>query len=565
MSLTGAMLAGFSGIQSNSVGVDTVGDNLANLNTTAFKGQRTLFETLLYRTISEGEGPSATSGGTLPRQIGTGSKVSSIQRNFTQGGLDGTGFPNDLAVNGDGFFILNDPSNAQVYTRDGAFSFDPTQRLVSADGNPLQGFAADAAGVVTPGALSDLIIPLGSTSPAVATTNAVIDGRLDPATNVASAGAVVTSAPLLTSAGTPATDTTPLTNLVDARGVPLFATGDELTINGSRGGISITPSTFVVGTTGSTVGDLAAHLQDVLGINPDPSTGGTPGVTVSAGPDPAAGSFVVQSNLGDVNAVELDSASIVNKTGIITAPFTFATKSESIGDGTTSSFGVFDSLGTLVDVRLRWALESKSDSGTTWRFYAESAGDTDASPVIGTGTVTFDPNGQFVGATGTQLTIDRSGVGAGTPLAFNLDFSKLAGLATPDGASDVVMASQDGAAAGIMQGYRIDEDGTITGLYSNQQEKILGQVALATFINDEGLLAQSSNLFTEGPNSGAATIGAPQTGTAGKIDAGSLEQSNVEIAREFINLISAQTGISAAGRVVRVADDLLQNLLLLVR
>ncbi len=565
MSLTGAMLAGFSGIKSNSVGVDTVGDNLANLNTTAFKEQRTLFETMLYRTISEGEGPSATSGGTLPRQIGTGSNVSSIQRNFTQGGLDGTGFPNDLAVNGDGFFVLKNTSDAQVYTRDGAFHFDETQRLVSAGGNPLQGFAADAAGTVTPGALSDLIIPLGSTSPAVSTTTAVIDGRLDPGTNVASAGAIVTSDPLLTAGGTPATATTPLTNLVDFRGVPLFATGDELNVSGSRGGISISPSTFVVGTTGSTVGDLAAHLQDVLGINADPTTGGTPGVTVSAGPDPAAGSLVVQSNLGEVNAVRLDSASIVNKTGIITAPFTFATQSGSIGEGTTSSFGVFDSLGTLVDVRLRWALESKSDSGTAWRFYAESAGDTDASPVIGTGTVTFDPNGQFVGATGTQLTIDRSGLGAGTPLSFNLDFSKLAGLATPDGASDVVMASQDGAAAGIMQGYRIDEDGTITGLYSNQQETVLGQVALATFVNDEGLLAQSDNLFTEGPNSGAATIVAPRTGTAGKIDAGSLEQSNVEIAREFINLISAQTGISAAGRVVRVADDLLQGLLLLVR
>lgn len=565
MSLTGAMLAGFSGIKSNSVSVDTVGDNLANLNTTAFKGQRTLFETLLYRTITEGEGPSATSGGTLPRQIGTGSTVSSIQRAFTQGGLDGTGFPSDLAVNGDGFFILRNSNDVQVYTRDGAFRFDPTQRLVSANGNPLQGFAADDTGAVTPGPLSDIIIPLGSTNPAVATTTALIDGRLDPSTNVASAGAVVVSEPLMTGPGTPATGTTPLTALVDPRGIPLFAAGDELLINASRGGIATTPSTFVVGTTGSTVADLAAHLQDVLGINADPSLGASPGVTISAGPTPAAGSLVIQSNLGDVNAVQLDDASITNQTGIITAPFRFSTQSASIGEGTTSSFGVFDSLGNLVDVRLRWALESKSDSGTTWRFYAESAGDTDASPVIGSGTVTFDPNGQFVAATGTQLTIDRTNVGAGTPLTFNLDFSDLAGLATPDGASDVVMASQDGVAAGIMQGYRIDEDGTITGLYSNQQERVLGQIALATFINDEGLVAQSDNLFLPGPNSGDATIAAPQTGTAGKIEAGSLEQSNVEIAREFITLIGAQTGISAAGRVVRVADDLLQNLLLLVR
>ena len=82
MSLTGTMLVGFTGINSNSIAVDTVGDNLANLTTTAFKGQRTLFETLLYRTVSEGAGPSDTSGGTLPRQTGYGSTIGSIQRNF---------------------------------------------------------------------------------------------------------------------------------------------------------------------------------------------------------------------------------------------------------------------------------------------------------------------------------------------------------------------------------------------------------------------------------------------------------------------------------------------------
>ncbi len=98
MSLTGAMLTGFTGIKSNGVSVDVVGDNLANVNTTAFKSQRTLFETLLYRTVREGEGPSATSGGTLPEQIGTGSQVASIQRDFRQGGVEGTGFPGDLAI-----------------------------------------------------------------------------------------------------------------------------------------------------------------------------------------------------------------------------------------------------------------------------------------------------------------------------------------------------------------------------------------------------------------------------------------------------------------------------------
>jgi flagellar hook protein FlgE len=565
MALTDAMLTGFTGIKSNSVAVAVVGDNLANLNTTAFKGQRTLFETLLYRTISEGTAPSATSGGTLPRQMGTGSTVAAIQRNFNQGGFDSTGFQGDLAVEGDGFFILDAGGGRQVYTRDGAFHLDAAQTLVSNDGDAVQVFGVDQAGAIVPGTLTSLVIPLGTASQAIPTTQVVMDGRLDPSTNIASAGAVVTSQPLVTASGAPATASTALTDLVDANGVPLFAAGDELAINASKGGIATTESTFLVGTTGSTVGDLATHLQNVLGINTDPATGGAPGVTVAAGPNPPAGTLVITSNPGEINAVTLDASSITNKTGPISAPFQFTTTTPAVGGGVTTSFSVYDSLGNPVDVRLRAGLESKSQSGTTWRFYAESTGDSDLSPMLGTGTITFDPNGQFVGATGTDLTIDRAGSGSTSPLTFTLDFSGLNGLASSDGSSELIMASQDGAPAGILTNYGIDRDGIVTGVYSNQQTQILGQVALATFINDEGLVAQDRNIFLPGPDSGDPVVGAPRTGTAGAVIAGALEQSNVEIAREFIGLITASTGISAASRVVRTADDLLQQLLLLAQ
>jgi len=559
MSLTGAMLTGFTGISSNSVSVDTVGDNLANLNTTAFKGQRTLFETLLYHTITEGEGPSPTSGGTLPRQIGTGSQVSAIQRNFRQGGFESTGFQGDLAVEGDGFFILDAGGGRQVFTRDGAFRLDVTQTLVSANGDPLQVFPVDDAGAIVPGTLTDLVIPLGTASEAVATTEVAMDGHLDPGTSVASAGAVVTSQPLVTSSGAAAVDSTPLTALVDAAGVPLFSAGDELTINATKGGVAVTESTFIVDTTGNTVGDLASHLQSVLGIDTDSTTGGGGGVTV------ASGALVISSNPGEINALRLDEASIVNRTGVITAPFNFTTTTPALGGGVTTTFGVYDSLGNQVDVRVRAVLESKSVEGATWRFYAESTSDSDLSPFLGTGTVAFDPNGQFLAATGTNLNIDRDGVGAASPLAFTLDFASLTGLASTDGSSELIMDSQNGAPAGVLTGYAIDRDGLVTGVYSNQQERLLGQVALATFINDEGLVAQGENTYAPGPNSGDAVITAPQTQTAGSVIAGALEQSNVEIAREFIALITASTGISAASRVVRAADDLLQELLLLAR
>ena len=565
MSLTSAMLVGFTGINSNSVTVDTVGDNLANLNTTAFKGQRALFETLLYRTITEGEAPSDTSGGTLPEQVGLGSTVGSLQRSFVQGRLEGTGFPSDLAVEGEGFFILQAATGDQVYTRDGSFRLDATQTLVAANGAPVQVFSADESGTIDEATLSDLVIPLGSASQAIPTTSVVMDGRLDSGTAIASAGAVVTSQPLVTSGGTAATGMTALADLVDANGVPLFTGGDILTVRGMKGGVSAEESSFTVVSTGSTLGDLATFMTDALGINTDPATGGTPGVSVSDGTEFPAGALVVNSNFGEINAIELNGGSITNTTGVITSPFVFATVTPAAGSGVTTSFNVFDSLGNPVDVRLRAAVESKSQTGITWRYYAESVDDSDLSPVLGTGTITFDVNGQFVGATGTDFSIDRVGVGSASPLPFTLDFSGLTGLAAPDGSSELVMASQDGAPAGILMGFTIDAEGTVTGTFSNQQTQVFGRVALAKFANKEGLVALSENTFTVGPNSGDATVLSPLTGGAGAVRSATLEQSNVEIAREFVNLIAASTGISSASRVIRVADDLLQELLLLAR
>ncbi len=565
MSLTSSMMVGFTGIQSNSVGVGVVGDNLANLNTTAFKGQRTNFETLLYRTIEEGEGPNATSGGTLPRQIGTGSQVASIQRNFQQGGIDNTGFPTDLAIDGDGFFILSGAQGQPLYSRDGALRLDANQTLVSASGNALQVFAANPDGTIDTGTLSDLVIPLGSESAAIATNSVIMDGQLDSATNVSTAGSVVTSQPLTTAGGAAATASTALTALVDRNGVPLFADGDSLAFGGQKGGVSVAQTTFVVGQDGATLGDLAGRMQAVYGINTDTQTGTAPGVTIGDGSDYPAGSLVVRSNVGDVNAISLDASSVVNRTGPIVSPFSFSTVEPSVGEGVTTSFGVFDSLGNLVNVRVRATVESKSDTGITWRFFAESVDDTDVSPVLGTGTITFDPNGLFVGSTGTDLSIDRAGIGSGTPAAFSLDFSGLMGLASTDGSSELIMASQDGAPTGIMNGFSVDRRGIVTAAFSNQQTQVLGQVALATFRNNEGLVAQSNNTYVEGPNSGIATIAEPLTGLSGAVLEGALEQSNVEIAREFVNLIQSQTGITSASRVVRVADELLQELLLLAR
>ena len=559
------MLVGFTGIKSNAVMVDTVGDNLANVNTTAFKSQRTLFETLLYETVREGEPPSATGGGTLPFQIGRGSTVSAVQRDFQQGSLESTAFPSDLAIDGEGFFILDNGNGTQAFTRDGAFHLDATQTFVSNNGNALQVFPADAEGNVDTSTLNELVIPLGSTGPAIPTTQVVMDGQLDADTLVASQASVVASQPFMVSGGASATDATPLTDLIDANGVPLFADNDQLIIRASRGGVALPDSRFVVGDTGTTLGGLANYLETVLGLD-DASAGQRVGVTVGDGTSGPAGSLVITAPAGEINAFEINASALNPAAGIVREPLSFTPTTEAIGGGlVTTSFSVFDSLGNPVDVRLRLALESKSDAGTTWRFWAESIGDTDISPFVGTGTMQFDSQGRFVAATGTDLSLDRVDTGAATPLTFALDFSRVTGVASTDGVSELMMRSQDGAPAGVLIGYSIDRDGVVTGAYSNQLTTVLGQVALATFRNNQGLIATSENLFLPGVNSGDPTIVAPRTSIAGSIASGNLEQSNVEIAREFLNLITASTGINAASRVVRVADDLLQQLLILAR
>jgi flagellar hook protein FlgE len=559
MSLSSAMMVGFTGIKSNQVTVDTVGDNIANSNTTGFKGQRTLFETLLYRTLSEGEASGPTTGGTLPKQIGSGSTVASIQRDFQQGSLESTGFAQDLAVEGKGFFILQNTSGEQLYTRDGSFRLDENSTLVSANGLPVQVFAADAEENIDTGQLSDLLIPLGSTIPPVATSNVTLDGHLDAAGTVASVGGVLTSQTLSTTSGAPATDTTRLTDLVDEDAVPLFTDGDVVRVSAKKGDVSIRDVDFVVGTNGTTLGDLAGFLQEALGINTDAAIPGDAGVFVEDG------ALVVRSNPGEANAVEMDGSSIRNTTTTTGPPFLFETATPAVGESDYTSFTVRDSLGNPVEVSLRFALEERQDSGTTWRFYAESKDDTDLSPILGSGTITFDQNGRFVAATNTNLTLDRAGVGAVTPLEFELDCSALTGHASPEGLSQVTMDTQDGKDEGILIGYTVDREGIVRGQYTGEREVVFGQVALATFINEEGLLAISENAYKVGVNSGDPTVVAPLAGNAGLIRAGRLEQSNVELAREFINLITASTGISSASRVVRTADDLLQELLLLAR
>jgi flagellar hook protein FlgE len=144
-----------------------------------------------------------------------------------------------------------------------------------------------------------------------------------------------------------------------------------------------------------------------------------------------------------------------------------------------------------------------------------------------------------------------------------LDFTHVNGQSTE--VSDVIMADQDGYPPGTLNSFPVGDDGTIAGMFSHGLSRTLGQVALATFTNENGLVAETDHLFSAGPNSGAARILAPGTRGAGAIRGGALEMSNVDLSREFIGLITASTGFQAASRVISTANEMLDQLLMTQR
>ncbi|MBP7933862.1 MAG: flagellar hook-basal body complex protein [Phycisphaerae bacterium] len=573
MGLTSAMYTGLTGLNANQLRIDTIGNNVANVNTTAFKGSRANFENQFSLTLSGGSGPSETSGGTNPSQIGLGTMLGSIQKSFLAGSIETTGLPTDMAIEGAGFFIVRTPTGEQAYTRDGSFKLASDQVLVSANGYQVQGYGVDQDFNIVPGVLGDLVIPLGTLSTARATTEAQFDGNLDASGSIATQGTILTSQVFQegASGGPAATGATRLTNVYDAgSNAPLFAENDVITLStvrkGANGGRQLPEACFTVTAT-STLSDFAAFLNDRLGINADPAAGGTPGVTIgTVAPD--EGKIIIQGNAGTENALTIDMADIQSTNANFNAPFEFTETQEANGESVFTTFIAYDSLGNPVTVDFTTTLIEKNNLGTTWRFYAESAQDSDSSPSLGlTGTVSFNNDGQLTGITHDTLEIDRVGSGALTPLQVQLDFSGVTSLAAPYAAnpSTLVMSTQDGYGMGTLSNFAVGTDGMIVGTFTNGLTRRLGQVALATFANAEGLVSDLNNLYRIGPNSGNPMISTPGTLGAGTIASSSLELSNVDLTREFIGLIGASTGFSASGRVISTSNDLLNELMSIAR
>ncbi len=189
------------------------------------------------------------------------------------------------------------------------------------------------------------------------------------------------------------------------------------------------------------------------------------------------------------------------------------------------------------------------------------------APILFAKSFQFDTQGQLQTTTPITVSIDRDGTGAASALTINLKLSDGPDRVTALSSTQSAIAStfQDGFPLGTLSSFLVDRDGIITGSFTNGLTRTLGQVALATFNNFEGLSEVGDTVFQTGANSGTPVITTPGLFGTGKIVGGSLEQSNVDLGAEFIDMIQTSTGYSAASRVVKTADELLQQLLVLGR
>jgi flagellar hook protein FlgE len=174
-----SMFSAISGLRAHQTKMDVTGNNIANVNTVGFKGSQTVFQDTLSQVIRAGGAPAADRGGTNPAQVGLGVKVAATTTNWTQGATQSTGRSTDFMIEGDGFFVTRGSGGEQLFTRAGSFDFDGAGKLVTPDGSVLQGWMADANGVVNPnGPIGDLSVPYGQIVAPKASAGGVIDGNL---------------------------------------------------------------------------------------------------------------------------------------------------------------------------------------------------------------------------------------------------------------------------------------------------------------------------------------------------------------------------------------------------
>lgn len=220
------------------------------------------------------------------------------------------------------------------------------------------------------------------------------------------------------------------------------------------------------------------------------------------------------------------------------------------GDTFMTTVTVYDSLGSQIDLNI--AFENTGPGAWTW------TPETSAGTVTGGGTLQFNAEGILDPATDATINITPSSGANPLDLTWVLSDGTVTGYASP---SSTTYATQDGFPDGTLESVSIDQDGFVMGIYSNGEQERLYRIALADFPNYNGLNSVGDNLYVRTFEAGDVTEGTPSNGRLGTLTSGALEMSNVDLSREFVNLITTQRAYQANSKVIITSDEMLAELM----
>lgn len=478
-----SMFSGVSGLRAHQTRMDVIGNNIANVNTVAFKSSRVTFQEIFNQTIRGASAPDPVTGrgGSNPMQVGLGISVGSVDTITTRGSVQRTDNPTDLSIEGDGFFIVRGGDNDTYrFTRAGNFGIDKNGNLVTASGMNVYGWQAyetDLSGNIVYDTERS-IEKINLYEDAFSGNKRLIDARAT--TQVGLAGNLNAVQTFPTTAGTPATPSEPTYSSTSKFTVPI-------TVYDSLGNDYRLQIDFVrnnVDNSGTIAGQSYPLTMWYYRVLPAKSS-----------------------------EADVESISCSNSTA-------FAT-----GEGVADGYIAFDANGNLVP---------------------ESV---DASMA------------NFVNVQSITITPQTTEIGAGS-FDVNIDFTKIS-MYKADGS---IRPTIDGYPTGSLVTFSIGSDGIITGVYSNGQQSPLGMLALANFENAAGLQKVGENMYLPTTNSGEFKKGV-KAGTEGigTISPGTLEMSNVDLSKEFTEMIITQRGFQANSRIITASDEILQELVNLKR
>ena len=562
--MTFALSAGVSGLQAHQKMLDVAGNNLANVNTTAYKSSRITFSELLSETITKASQPTTNVGGTNPVQMGSGVGISGISPDMTQGNIIDTGNPLDMAIEGEGYFVLSDGEQL-IYTRVGTFAVDADSTMVDpSTGYRVQriGSEGEIDGFQVAGD-NNIYVPYDVAMPASATTQITVSGNLSSDSSSTARSQILASNISYTyEDGTAATVTTEIDQLDQFSGGSesdgQLSTGESgtITIEGyHQDGTDFSSGLTFTVSYDTTIGDLIDHLNDnvldgataslvngQIRITDDTSGYSKSDISLSYAGD---GSLTTPAYF-EIQAVGGEEIKSVNITVYDTLGGEHVLSGAFVRTDTDNTWDLV--LTTITGGINEIALDNRRIEGITFDAYDGSyaglAG-TDSSEFV----ISFSHD------TTNPQTIE---VGLGT-------IGKLDGLTQFAGNSTAVATEQDGYEAGNLSTVSVNNEGILIGTFSNGIKRNIATLQIALFQNTAGLESVGGGYYIPSANSGEAIATQGMTAGAGTIHGASLEKSNADVATEFVNLIQAQNGFQANARTIKVANEILQELSNLIR